>query len=78
MSKRKDQNGTYNKVMYAIFSKMGDIMFYTLSEYRKDCIKTFFDGSGMTWDEAKKYGCSCSKVDVSVYRHRDYRKEFRS
>ena len=64
--------------MYAIFSPKEKILYHTMSEYKSISIKTFLKEIEMTWNEARKFGWSCSKVDVTVVRHRDFRKEFRS
>jgi len=50
--------------MWVLISKTGQIDYTTLSCYRKGAIKNFLQDTSMTWDECKKYGWRCIKVNV--------------
>jgi len=56
----------FSKTMYVIVDKKGNALQNTLSYLRKDAISEFLDGSTMTWNECKKYGWKCLKVDVII------------
>ncbi|URM37166.1 hypothetical protein [Flavobacterium anhuiense] len=54
------------KVMYAIVDIFGEVEPRTLNYQRKGAIKTFLDGSNMTWKQCSDIGWSVEKVNVSI------------
>ncbi|CEJ71278.1 hypothetical protein BN1195_03623 [Chryseobacterium oranimense G311] len=51
--------------MYIIQDPDGELVIMTLRHERKTCIANFMIGSAMTWEEAKKLGWKCLKVNVN-------------
>ena len=51
--------------MYVMVSKRGQIDHRTLSCQRKTCIEYFLHDTTVTWEDCKKHGWVCLKVDVA-------------
>jgi len=64
-----------NKLMYVIVDKRNNPHTNTLRFYRKDCISDFIgEDSEMNWDEAKRFGWKCIKVEVNIrMTHNEWR-----
>jgi hypothetical protein len=54
------------KIMYIIVDKKGNGIIYSLSYQKKTCINSFIKGSNLTWNQTKKFGWKCMKVDVRI------------
>ena len=54
------------RIMYIIVDEKGNGQTYSLSYQKKMCTDAFIKGSSMTWNEAKKHGWKCVKVDVNI------------
>ncbi len=52
------------KGYYIIGNIKGGAQTETISYQRKDAIKRFLEGSFITWEECKKVGWRCFKVDI--------------
>jgi len=56
----------FNKVMFAIIDKKGNIDISTLNYRKVESIRAFLRYSDLGWRQAKMYGWKCVKVDVSI------------
>lgn len=52
------------KNQYIIGNIKGNSQIETISYQRKEAIKKFISDGNMTWEECKKYGWRCFKVDI--------------
>lgn len=52
--------------MYVIIDKKKKPHLYSLRLGKKECISAFINGSSLSWDETKKFGWKCIKVDVFI------------
>ncbi|MBE4949929.1 hypothetical protein [Chryseobacterium culicis] len=53
------------KNYYLIQHPKGEILPHTMSFERRSCISNFLEGSSMTWNETRKLGWKCLKVNVN-------------
>lgn len=53
------------KNYYVMQNSQGEILPQTIHFQRKLCIDDFMEGSQMTWEEVKKHGWKCLKVNVT-------------
>lgn len=51
---------------YCCIGKLGRFDHTTLRYYRKESIKAFLEGSRLTWNECKRMGWKCVKVEVTI------------
>jgi len=54
------------KIMYIIVDRKGNGLPYTLSYQKKMCTDAFVKGSSLNWEQTKKHGWKCVKVDVNI------------
>ena len=54
------------RIMYIIVDRKGNGIPLSLSYQKSTCIKSFIQGSNMTWGQTKKHGWKCIKVDVNI------------
>jgi len=52
--------------MYIIVDKRGTGDISTLNYKKSDCISKFLSGSTISWNQAKKIGWKCEKVDATI------------
>ena len=52
--------------MFAIIHPNGHIMPMSLHYYKNDCISSFIYNTTMEWEEVKKLGWNCKKVNVNI------------
>jgi hypothetical protein len=68
-------------IMFAIVNKKAKyVRYYSLKWTKKDCISDFIGGSCLTWNETKKHGWTCIKVEVVVspVKSEDEREEIKT
>ena len=63
------ENKTF-KGHYVIVDPKGEVNYTTLSCERKWCIDYFLKYSIVTWNDCKKIGYKCIKVDVTFLPHK--------
>lgn len=54
------------KTMYIIVDKRGHGDVSTLNYFKTNCITNFLKGTNMRWNDARKYGWRCKKVDIII------------
>jgi len=56
----------FKATLWAIVDKNDNVYYSTLSRVKKECIGNFISRTSLTWEETKKYGWNCIKVDVQI------------
>ena len=51
--------------MYMITYPDGTLVMNTQKYYRRDCVRYWLDGTGLTWKQMYKKGFRCKKVKVT-------------
>lgn len=55
----------FEKLMFVIVDKKGNVLPHTLSEQRKECIRSFLQDGNVLWKDVKHIW-HIKKVDVSI------------
>ena len=53
------------EIMYMITYPDGTLAMNTQKYYRRDCVRYWLDGTGLTWKQMYKKGFRCKKVKVT-------------